>query len=291
MANTVIALKKSGTPSSIPAALSNGEIALNYADGILYYKHANGSIASISGGGSGNTISFGTVNAAGTLLIADAVNDVLDIRAGQNIIITGDAINDRMTIDANLAPVFDRLNAAVTVSNVAPASPSAEDLWWNSDIGAMFVYYSDGDSSQWVEIASGGGSGGGGGAAALARSTLYANTATLANDGSENVTITGYKSYVLASITANNSAWIRVYTDSASRTSDASRSIGVDPVAGSGVIAEVVTSGSQTVNITPFVVGGNLDNPVTSNVYLTITNKSGSSLPIGINMTVIGLES
>ena len=33
MANTVIQLKSSGTPSNIPGSLANGEIALNYADG------------------------------------------------------------------------------------------------------------------------------------------------------------------------------------------------------------------------------------------------------------------
>ena len=49
MANTVIALKKSATPSSVPSNLANGELAINYADGKLYYKAANGTIASISG--------------------------------------------------------------------------------------------------------------------------------------------------------------------------------------------------------------------------------------------------
>ena len=45
MANTVIALKKSGTPSSVPSDLANGELAINYADGKLYYRAANGTIA------------------------------------------------------------------------------------------------------------------------------------------------------------------------------------------------------------------------------------------------------
>jgi hypothetical protein len=46
------------------------------------------------------------------------------------------------------------INAAVAggveVSATAPAAPSAGDLWWNSTIGDLFVYYNDGDSSQWV---------------------------------------------------------------------------------------------------------------------------------------------
>jgi hypothetical protein len=37
-----------------------------------------------------------------------------------------------------------------TISDTAPASPSAGDLWWNSSNGQMYTYYNDGTSSQWV---------------------------------------------------------------------------------------------------------------------------------------------
>lgn len=40
---------------------------------------------------------------------------------------------------------------SLVVSSTAPGSPSPGQLWWNSDYGRMFVYYNDGDSSQWVE--------------------------------------------------------------------------------------------------------------------------------------------
>jgi hypothetical protein len=43
MAN-VITLKKSSTPSQAPAALAEGEIAINYADGKLFYKNISNSI-------------------------------------------------------------------------------------------------------------------------------------------------------------------------------------------------------------------------------------------------------
>ena len=42
-------------------------------------------------------------------------------------------------------------NSSVTISNSAPASPSEGDLWWDEDLGTMFVYYNDGDSVQWVQ--------------------------------------------------------------------------------------------------------------------------------------------
>jgi hypothetical protein len=43
--------------------------------------------------------------------------------------------------------------ASTTVSTTAPVSPSAGDLWWNSESGQLKVYYTDGDSSQWVDAA------------------------------------------------------------------------------------------------------------------------------------------
>lgn len=107
MANTVISLKKSGTPSATPASLEFGELAINYADGKIFYKAANGTIYSIS---DGSAYAFATVNANGTLVTADTTSDVFSLEAGQNINIVGDAINDKITIGANLNPVYDFAN-------------------------------------------------------------------------------------------------------------------------------------------------------------------------------------
>jgi len=52
--------------------------------------------------------------------------------------------------------------ASVTVSDAAPSSPSAGDLWFDSTGLVLYVYYNDGDSSQWVQTnPSGSGSSGG----------------------------------------------------------------------------------------------------------------------------------
>ena len=42
---------------------------------------------------------------------------------------------------------------SVTVSDTAPSSPSAGDLWWSSSTLAPYIYYADGSSNQWVEFA------------------------------------------------------------------------------------------------------------------------------------------
>ena len=49
MANTVISLRSSGVSSNTPSlgVLANGELSLNFADGILYYKSAANTLGSI----------------------------------------------------------------------------------------------------------------------------------------------------------------------------------------------------------------------------------------------------
>lgn len=116
MANTVISLKKSGTPSAIPVDLANGELAINYADGKIFYKSAAGSIQEIS-----VSNSFGAVNANGTLIVADITSDVLSLVPGNGITIVGDAINDTITISsvADVSLLYDAANAAFDRANAA----------------------------------------------------------------------------------------------------------------------------------------------------------------------------
>ena len=40
--------------------------------------------------------------------------------------------------------------ASVTISDTPPASPTAGNLWWESDTGNLYIFYNDGNSSQWV---------------------------------------------------------------------------------------------------------------------------------------------
>lgn len=109
MTNTTIAIKKSSTPGSVPASggLSNGELAINFADGILYYKNVTGHVVSVVP----TMRNFGIVNADGTLLTACTSGDVLSIVAGQNITITSDSITDTFTVAANLSPANNWANS------------------------------------------------------------------------------------------------------------------------------------------------------------------------------------
>ena len=122
------------------------------------------------------------------------------------------------------------------------------------------------------------------------RATSSAPTQSIANDTSDDITITAAKSYALLKIETSAAAWVTCYADETSRTNDASRTETTDPTPGSGVIAEVITSGAATQIITPGTIGWNNDATPSSNVYLKVVNKSGTLQPITVTLTYVALE-
>ena len=123
------------------------------------------------------------------------------------------------------------------------------------------------------------------------RGNVTGTTGSLAQNAIGNITITGHKSYLLMNVALSAAGWIRLYTDSTSRTNDASRSVGEDPLPGSGVIAEVVTTASSlTQKISPFVPGGNMDSTPSTNIYVAIQNLSSSTQTITATLTILKLE-
>lgn len=142
-------------------------------------------------------------------------------------------------------------------------------------------------SGSWVELANASDIAGAG---LPSRTAPVGTTASLANDASANLDITGFKSYSLMSIQTDKAAWVRIYANGTSRTADASRVETSDPAPDAGVIAEVITSGAETVLISPGVMGYNMESTPTTNIPCRVTNKSGSAGTVQVTLTVLQLE-
>ncbi len=119
------------------------------------------------------------------------------------------------------------------------------------------------------------------------RTTVSATNAIAAN-GIANISMTTPKTYALLSIETSHAAWVTLYSDTASRTADSSRNETTDPVAGSGVLAEVITSGSTTQKITPASVCYN--SAAANTTYLKIVNKSAGTANVQVTLTYVALE-
>ena len=121
-----------------------------------------------------------------------------------------------------------------------------------------------------------------------ARSTVPV-TVNIANEAVSNTSFTTPKTYALLKVSTSHAAWVTLYSDTGSRTADASREINVDPLPGSGVLSEVITTGNQVQLITPGTICFN--SAGTGTTYAKIVNKSGSTANITVTLTYVVLES
>ena len=130
----------------------------------------------------------------------------------------------------------------------------------------------------------------GGGAGLTSRTSVSETTASLANDATDSIIVTGAKGYVLYKIQTSVAAWVRIYTSVAARTTDSSRTEGVDPLPDAGVIAEVITTGASTIIMSPGVFGFNNETVTSSNIALAVTNKSGITSVVTVTLTILQIE-
>tara|TARA_B100000945_G_scaffold312870_1_gene308000 strand:+ start:528 stop:2372 length:1845 start_codon:yes stop_codon:yes gene_type:complete len=129
-----------------------------------------------------------------------------------------------------------------------------------------------------------------GGSGLQSRQSFNQATSSIADGATDNITITAYKTYSLLSIQTSAAAWVTLYTDQASRTADSGRNETTDPLPGSGVIAEVITTAAQTQIITPATIGWNNEATPVAAVYAKVVNKSGGTAAITVTITAVQLE-
>ena len=290
------------------------------------YNDANNTIdATVTGGGGGGGTTYDLLgsnttsnNAILTLRDANNNDDSIEFAGSNGTDISWDSANNRITINstAPVQPDWDATSGLGEILN-KPTIPSAYTLpaATTSTLGGVIP---DGttitvDANGNIAAAAGGyvlptasatvlggikiGSGlsidGNGVVNATGGSTvpqiqdLTGTTGSVADNNTTELNITGYKAYALFKITVDTEAWVRVYVDDASRDADLTRSEGQDPTPGSGVIAEVRTSGAESILTSPGIMGFNNDNPRTDNIYLSVTNRSGNPTPITVTLTAL----
>jgi len=174
----------------------------------------------------------------------------------------------------------------LSISVVTALSNLTDVTISGTPLDGQVLKYSSADS-KWLPGTDNAGSGIG----LSSRTTAVGVTSSIYPDATGNITFTGFKSYVLLKISTNVGAWVRLYTTSAARSSDSARAKTTDPAPGSGVIAEVITSGNQTVLMTPGVFGFNDDGTPSTTIYAAVTNLTVGQQSITVTLTLVQLES
>jgi hypothetical protein len=89
MANTII-LKKSGVSNNAPSSLELGELAINYADGVLYYKNGSSVINKINA----DAIAADKWTTARTITLSGDATGSVSIDGSSNVTLTVGVVDD-----------------------------------------------------------------------------------------------------------------------------------------------------------------------------------------------------
>ena len=153
-----------------------------------------------AGAASDQVLKFnGTKFVPGTVSTVGLLNDLTDVTTAS--VAVGDVLTWNGTYWTNEEPTGG--GASVTVSESAPVSPVAGDLWFDSILGVMFIYY----DSVWVEV-------GGGGVVNFVLDTVTAKGDLIvgtADGAADNLTVGSNGTYLKAnSSTATGLEWASV---------------------------------------------------------------------------------
>jgi len=147
MSNKVL-LKRSSVAGKVPVAsdLEYGELALNYNDGVLYYKDNSNTIQSISGSGEGGSSTLDGLTDVTINSVADG--DVLQYDSG-----SGEWIN---APTGSVSTSFDGL-ADVSVSTATPSQLAYYDgNEWKNDYKYNIVpnipFVTEAGSQQYLDL-------------------------------------------------------------------------------------------------------------------------------------------
>ena len=198
----IVLIKRSATANTVPTAgqLANGEIAINYADGNLFFKDSGGSVqtlaskkfVSVTGNITGGNVETGIVSATGNIVAGN-------LNAGG------------LSLSSNVVSALNSTANITTTANIA---------------GGYFI----GNGSLLTGIAGGGGNYSDANVATFLANFGSNTVSTTGNVTTGNLTVNGNITYVNSNVVTINDKFINVANNAATSGAANGGGLGVGPV-------------------------------------------------------------
>jgi hypothetical protein len=198
----IVLIKRSATANTVPTAgqLANGEIAINYADGNLFFKDAGGSVqtlaskkfVSVTGNITGGNVETGIVSATGNVIAGN-------LNAGG------------LSLSSNVVSALNSTANITTTANIA-------------------ANYYIGNGSLLTGIAGGGGNYSDANVATFLSNFGSNTVSTTGNVTTGNLTVNGNITYVNSNVVTINDKFINVANNAATSGAANGGGLGVGPV-------------------------------------------------------------
>tara|TARA_B100001996_G_scaffold83611_1_gene61658 strand:+ start:126 stop:842 length:717 start_codon:yes stop_codon:yes gene_type:complete len=211
----------------------------------------------------------------GTSWKAQGTTSQYTLPTASSTVLGGIKIGSRLTISSGVLEADVQGGTTVFTGLTDTPSSLTAGKWLKVNAGGTAIEETDPPSAQGLSP----------------RGTASGTSASLAAGASGNLDINGVaKSYGILKITTSSAAWVTLYTSQTARTNDTSRAATTDPVPGSGVVAEVITSGDTTQIISPMLCGYNDESTPVTTVYAKVRNETISATTITVTLTFVPLE-
>lgn len=222
-----------------------------------------------------------------------AANVLADLRMhdGTDVVTEVGITGSVLTVDAySRLPLFwgpDGVDTVWAVISGGPATPVYARFDDRIDAALAIVGPT---GPQGPQGATGAAGAAGANASTPTRTTATYTTAALGAGGTETGTITLAKGYRLLRIQTSAEARVRVYSNAAARTADASRVVGVDPTAGVGVILDYLTTSgngvSTATDLSPVADGANTEAVPSTAIPLSVTATAAGAITVTLTYVV-----